>query len=156
MKNEEVLWWQWNLKVPQFTKKIKLVGGGGGLSVIIRVDTKIFNFYPALYSTFLLKVLSTILKDYFHSHLTAYPCHHSKSRNKWKPRKNLEKNIFRSMESAILIKIDVPQRRRLANDLSDQLSPLPHPHTHPQNPLPPRWKTERFSEVQVNCKAKII
>ena len=58
-------------------KKIKLVGGGGDLSVIIRVDTKIFNFYPALYSTFLLKVLSTILKDYFHSHLTAYPCHHS-------------------------------------------------------------------------------
>ena len=108
-------------------------------------------------STFLLKVLSTILKDYFHSHLTAYPCHHSKSRNKWKPRKNLEKNIFRTMESAILIKIDVPQRKSLANDLSDRLSPLPPPpHTHPQNPLPPRWKTERFSEVQVHCKAKII
>ena len=33
------------------------------------------------------------------------------------------------MESAILIKIDVPQRRRLANDLSDQLSPPPTP-TH--------------------------
>ena len=61
------------------------------------------------------------------------------------------------MESAILIKIDVPQRKSLANDLSDRLSPLPPPpHTHPQNPLPPRWKTERFSEVQVHCKAKII
>ena len=57
-------------------------GGGGKLSLIIRVDTNIFNFYPALYSTFLLKFLSTILKDYLHSHLTAYPCHHSKSRNK--------------------------------------------------------------------------
>ena len=65
-----------------------------------------------------------------------------------------KKNIFRTMESAILIKIDVPQRRSLANDLSDRL--YPPPHTHPQNPLPPRWKTERFSEVQVNCKAKII
>ena len=59
------------------------------------------------------------------------------------------------MESAILIKIDVPQRRRLANDLSDRLSPPPPP-THPQNPLPPRWNTERLSEVQVICKAKII
>lgn len=39
------------------------------------------------------------------------------------------------MESAILIKIDVPQRRRLANDLSDQLSPPPHTHT--QTPLKP-------------------
>ena len=62
------------------------------------------------------------------------------------------------MESAILIKINVPQRKSLAHDLSDRLSPPPppHTHTHPQNPLPPRWKTERFSEVQVNCKAKII
>lgn len=59
------------------TEKIKSVAGGGNLSVIIRVDTNIFNFYPAWYSTFLLKFLSTILKDYFHSHLTAYPCHHS-------------------------------------------------------------------------------
>ena len=59
------------------------------------------------------------------------------------------------MVSAILIKIDVPQRRSLANDLSDRLS-SPPPHTQPQNPLPPRWKTERFSEVQVNYKAKII
>lgn len=110
-------------------RKNKIGRGGGNLSVIIRVDTNIFNFYPALYSTFLLKFLSTILKDYFHSHLTTYPCHHSKSRNKWKPRKNLEKKNFRTMESAILIKIDVPQRRRLANDLSDQLSPPPTP-TH--------------------------
>lgn len=40
------------------------------------------------------------------------------------------------MESAILIKIDVPQRKSLANDLSDRLSPTPPPpHTHPQNPL---------------------
>ena len=40
------------------------------------------------------------------------------------------------MESAILIKIDVPQRRRLANDLSDRLSP-PHTHTHTPNPKTP-------------------
>ena len=39
------------------------------------------------------------------------------------------------MESAILIKIDGPQRRRLANGLSDRLSPLPHPHP-PPNPPP--------------------
>ena len=39
------------------------------------------------------------------------------------------------MESAILIKIDVTQRKSLANDLSDRLSPLPHPHT-PPNPTP--------------------
>ena len=63
------------------------------------------------------------------------------------------------MESATLIKIDVPQRKSLANDLSDRLSPLPPStptHPPPTHPLPPRWNTERFSEVQVNCKAKII
>lgn len=41
------------------------------------------------------------------------------------------------MESAILIKIDVPQRRRLANDLSDRLSPPPPQPTpfHPDGRL---------------------
>ena len=135
-------------------RKNKISRGGGG-GELICYNQSWHQYFQLLswYSTFLLKFLSTILKDYFHSHLTAYPCHHSKSRNKRKPRKNLEKKNFRTMESAILIKIDVPQRRSLANDLSDRLSP---PHTHPQNPLPPRWKTERFSGVQVNCKAKII
>ena len=45
------------------------------------------------------------------------------------------------MESAILIKIDVPQRRRLANDLSDRLSPLPPPPTH-SPPKPPSTPME--------------
>ena len=44
------------------------------------------------------------------------------------------------MESAILIKIDVPQRKSLANDLSDRLSPLPTP-THPP-PKPPSTPME--------------
>ena len=49
------------------------------------------------------------------------------------------------MESAILIKIDVPQRRRLANDLSDRLSrlpPPPPPHSPPKPPSTPMkdWK----------------
>ena len=35
------------------------------------------------------------------------------------------------MESAILIKIDVPQRKSLANDLSDRLSPPQPTHFHP-------------------------
>ena len=50
------------------------------------------------------------------------------------------------MESAILIKIDVPQRRRLANDLSDQLSPPPpHPHTNPlKTPFHPDGRLKGF------------
>lgn len=49
------------------------------------------------------------------------------------------------MESATLIKIDVPQRRSLANDLSDRLSPgyppLPPPPTH-SPPKPPSTPME--------------
>ena len=46
------------------------------------------------------------------------------------------------MESATLIKIDVPQRRSLANDLSDRLSPTPPPpHTH-SPPKPPSTPME--------------
>ena len=49
------------------------------------------------------------------------------------------------MESAILIKIDVPQRKSLANDLSDRLSPPPPPpppHSPPKPPSTPMedWK----------------
>ena len=40
------------------------------------------------------------------------------------------------MESAILIKIDVPQRKSLAHDLSDRLSP-PSPHPPPKPPSTP-------------------
>ena len=46
------------------------------------------------------------------------------------------------MESAILIKIDVPQRRSLANDLSDRLSPplpTPTPNPPPSTPMED-WK----------------
>ena len=42
------------------------------------------------------------------------------------------------MESAILIKIDVPQRKSLANDLSDRLSPPP-PNPPPSTPMED-WK----------------
>ena len=49
------------------------------------------------------------------------------------------------MESAILIKIDVPQRRRLANDLSDRLSPPPHTHTpNPKTPFHPDGRLKGF------------
>ena len=44
------------------------------------------------------------------------------------------------MESAILIKIDVPQRRSLANDLSDRLSPPPHPPPKPPSTPMEDWK----------------
>lgn len=43
------------------------------------------------------------------------------------------------MESAILIKIDVPQRKSLANDLSDRLSPPPPPNPPPSTPMED-WK----------------
>ena len=49
------------------------------------------------------------------------------------------------MESAILIKIDVPQRRRLANDLSDRLSPPPPPpQPTPKTPFHPDGTPKGF------------
>ena len=48
------------------------------------------------------------------------------------------------MESAILIKIDVPQRRRLANDLSDRLSPPPPPNPPPKPPSTPMEHRKAF------------
>ena len=137
-------------------QKNKISRGGGKL---ICNNQSWHQYFQLLswYSTFLLKFLSTILKDYFHSHLTTYPCHHSKSRNKWKPRKNLEKNIFRTMESAILIKIDVPQRRRLANDLSDRLSPpSPPPTLTPKTPFHPDGRLKGFLKYKYIVKQKLF
>ena len=50
------------------------------------------------------------------------------------------------MESAILIKIDVPQRKSLANDLSDRLSPTPPPPPTltPKTPFHPDGRLKGF------------
>lgn len=54
-----------------------------------------------------------------------------------------KKNIFRTMELAILIKIDVPQRKSLAHDLSDRLSP-PLPTPTPKTPFHPDGTPKGF------------
>ena len=59
------------------------------------------------------------------------------------------------MESAILIKIDVPQRRRLANDLSDRLSPPPT-HSPPKPPFHPDGRLKGFLKYKYIVKQKLF
>ena len=62
------------------------------------------------------------------------------------------------MESAILIKIDVPQRKSLANDLSDRLSPppLPPPTLTPKTPFHPDGRLKGFLKYKYIVKQKLF
>lgn len=59
------------------------------------------------------------------------------------------------MESAILIKIDVPQRKSLAHDLSDRLSP-PLPTPTPKTPFHPDGTPKGFLKYKYIVKQKLF
>lgn len=60
-------------------------------------------------------------------------------------------------KTAILIKIDVPQRKSLANDLSDRISPPPPPPTlTPKTPFHPDGRLKGFLKYKYIVKQKLF